>query len=62
VLGYAIERKGSADFLFFFFFFFWVDLQFWLVTKKKFGIPERVSKEVSSRRVQQLCGVCRIEK
>jgi hypothetical protein len=61
VLGYAIERKGSADFLFFFF-------GFGLITvlachqKKKFGIPERVSKEVSSRRVQQLCGVCRIEK
>lgn len=55
MLGYAIERKGSADFLF----LFWVDYSFGLSPKKKFGIPERVSKEVSSRRVQQLC---RIEK
>ncbi len=58
MLGYAIESKGSADFSV----FVLGRLQFWLVTKFFFDIPERVSKEVSSRRVQQLCGVCRIEK
>lgn len=61
MLGYAIERKGSADFLF----LFWVDYSFGLSQKNKikFGIPERVSKEVSSRRgAAAVWCVCRIEK
>jgi hypothetical protein len=57
-VGICNRKKGSADFLF----LFWVDYSFGLSQNKNFGIPERVSKEVRSRRVQQLCGVCRIEK
>lgn len=53
-VGICNRKKGSADFLF----LFWVDYSFGLSPKKiKIGIPERVSKEVSSRRVQQLCVV-----
>jgi hypothetical protein len=37
VLGYAIERKGSADFLFFFFFCFGLIYSFGLSPKKNLG-------------------------